>query len=98
MRRALLPPVLTLALVCAAGVFASLGYWAISERHIAVAGKGGEYSLDGLRAVLRGWVFFAGALAILGVFAIPSRFRRLIWLALAILWLAAAAAYFAWFY
>jgi hypothetical protein len=98
MRRALLPPVLTLVLVCAAAIFGSLGYSAISERHIAVAGKSGEYSLDGLRAVLRGWVFFAGALAILGVLAIPSRFKHLIWLALAILWVATAASYFVWFY
>jgi hypothetical protein len=99
MRRSPIPPTIAVAVVCAALVLASLGYFGVVERRISVGGRTGHISYhEGLSAVIDGWFFFGAALGVLGIFANASRFKRLIWLGLAVLWLGAVTVFFLWFY
>ena len=84
--------------MCAALICTALGYMGISERQLTTGSRTGIHTAYDLLAVVEGWFFIAAALAILGVFASASRFKRLIWAALASGWTVAVAVYFAWFY
>jgi hypothetical protein len=93
-----MPSVLGFAIIVAALVCLALGYVGITERQLTTGSRTGIHSAHGLSAVVEGWLFIGGALAIAGVFAGASRFKRLIWAALALVWTIAVAIYFVWFY
>jgi hypothetical protein len=93
-----MPPLLGFAIACAGLICAVLGFLGISERELTTGSRVGIHHASGLNAVIEGWLFLAGAFACVGVFASASRFKHLIWMALGLAWVAAAAVYFVWFY
>jgi hypothetical protein len=98
MRSTLIPPVLGLAVAFASAICAALGYLGISERQLTIGSRTGIHSAYGLSAVVEGWPFIGAALVFIGILASASRFKRLIWAALALAWAIAATLYFLWFY
>lgn len=98
MRQLKIPPLIAVGAACMTAICASLGWLALSERRLSVASRVGISYSEGLTAIIAGWLFLAGALAIVGILAGFSRFKHLIWLALAVLWLSAVAVYFVWWY
>jgi hypothetical protein len=97
-RSSMPPPFIAAAILCVALACAALGYLGISERQLTTGSRIGIHSAYGLSAVVEGWLFIAGALACGGIFASRSRFKRLVWAALALTWIAGFAIYFVWFY
>lgn len=88
-----LPFVAWFGAILFAVVLGALGFVAISERAITTGGRTGIYHAEGSSAVVLGFGFIGFALASVGSLAVYSRFRNLIWLSLAILWLASVAVY-----
>ena len=93
-----MPPLLATAIAFASLICGALGFLAVSERELTTGGRVGIHHSSGLTAVIAGWLFVAGALALLGMFANASRFKRLIWVMLAVVWSASVTVYFVWFY
>lgn len=83
----------SLALICAA-----VAWLAISERRITLGSRHGISYSEGLDAVIQGWLFVGAALTVVGILASLSRWKRLIWIALFALWVAAVAIYFVFWY
>ena len=59
---------------------------ALTERQLTTAGKTGVYYREGTVAVLAGFFWLAAAFGFVGSLAIYNRFRKFIWLALALFW------------
>lgn len=93
-----IPPFIAVTAACMAAICASLAWLALSERRLSLASRTGISSSEGLSAVIAGWILVGAVLAILGILASVSRFRRSIWFALATIWIGAVASYFAWWY
>lgn len=87
------PRLIGFAVFLAAVVFGVLGIAAISERAITTGGRAGIHHAEDTSAVILGFFFVGVALAALGSLAYYNPFRNLIWLLLALLWLASFAAY-----
>ena len=92
------PPVfiVIVALILAA-ICASLGWIALDQQQITTGGKGGIVTSYGLSAVVKGWLFIAGALIFFGILAFGSRFRNIIWLALFIVYAVGVTIYTAFY-
>jgi hypothetical protein len=98
MRRDPIPFLIWFAVGAFVVVFGSLGWIAISERSISTGTRAGISHKEGLNAVVSGFFYLGVAVAALGVLAYRNRFRRLIWLALAVVWLTGVAIYFSFYY
>jgi hypothetical protein len=94
MRRDPIPFIIWFAVAAFVIVFGSLAWIAITEKAISTGTRVGISHKEGLNAVVSGFVYLGVAVAALGVLAYRSRFKRLIWLALAIAWLVVVIAYF----
>jgi hypothetical protein len=82
------------AFACTA-VLGSLAFVAITERSLSTGGRSGIHHYEGAAAVHMGFFFYAVVLVVWGAIARVSRFHRLIWLALALVWLGSVGAYVA---
>ena len=76
----------------------SLAYIAISERKITLGGRLGISHLEGLSAVLAGFLFVGGALVGVSWLLRVHPFKRLLQLILFLGWLCSAIVYFSFFY
>lgn len=86
MLRRKIPGFIWLAALFLAGICGSLAWMALTERQLTIAGKSGVHYHEGRAAVFAGFLWLAGALGFVGTLAIYSRFKTLIWLALALSW------------
>jgi hypothetical protein len=95
MRRDPIPFIIWFAVGAFVIVFGSLAWIAITEKAISTGTRTGISHKEGLGAVVSGFFYLGVAVAALGVLAYRNRFKRLIWLALAVAWLLGVAIYFA---
>jgi putative exporter of polyketide antibiotics len=94
MRRDPIPFIIWFAVAAFVTVFGSLAWIAISEKAISTGTRTGISHKEGLSALVAGFFYLGVAVAALGVLAYRNRFKRLIWLALAVIWLLSVAGYF----
>lgn len=94
MRRTPIPFIIWFAVAAFVLVFGSLGWIAITEQSISTATRTGTSHKEGPAAVLAGFFYLGVAVAALGTLAYRNRFKRLIWLGLAIAWMLGVAGYF----
>jgi hypothetical protein len=77
-----------MAMICG-----SLAWVALTERQLTTASRVGIHYSQGLAAVIQGFFWLGASLGFIGTLAVFSRFKRLIWFALGLLWVGAVAAY-----
>lgn len=92
MRGTKIPPFIWIAAVCMAMICGSLAWLALAERQLTTASRVGIHYSQGLAAVIQGLFWLGASLGFIGSLAVFSRFNRLIWSALGLLWLGAVAA------
>ena len=98
MQSSKIPAIVWVPAICMALICGSLAWLALTERQLATATRVGIHYSDGLAAVVRGFLFLGAGLSFVGVLAIASRFRRLIWLSLGLVWVCGVAVFFLFFY
>src|SRR5687767_11847056 len=98
MQRIRLGAIIWIPAICMALICGSLAWLAITEGQLTTASRVGTHTSDGLAAVVKGFLFLGAGLAFLGMLAIASRYKRLIWLALGLVWAVVIVVYFLFFY
>lgn len=64
-----------------------MAWIALTEKHLTTGGRAGIHTSEGSAAVISGFFWLAAAIGFIGVGASFNRFKRLIRLALAIIWM-----------
>ena len=87
-------PPLFIVITCAvcALICLSLGLLGITQEQLTTGGKLGIHSTSGVAAVVQGWLWLGAALVFLGLPASRWRFRKLLWLGLAVVYLTSLVA------